>query len=319
MRKGFLGSTFVCFVALIVLVPCLPAPLLADEEPEDVLTQTKVSGQRTWRVPSPLFQELLSENAPQLPGEAGFLWTHPFMADRMRSIGVQFGVEYSLDETGQLMADLNFHPIQESVNMGKVFAEKRYPQAKPLVKLNWYRARGEGMPTVSSDGQTMLFAPKNRQKYLEETEELLKQYGNDIWGVFAGDEMVLKQRKAIFAILESGVEKHPYIKDIEADIRQRFGLGTYGIPSGQDDPEPYKWLAMSLWLDEQVCLLVADLRKIIDRVAPHVVLVGDDPASHAYVRSTVKKCAQHGIAARRSDLPANTSTDTLLALLGELA
>lgn len=50
-----------------------------------------------------------------------------------------------------------------------------------------------------------------------------------------------------------------------------------------------------------------------------VVIVGDDPASHAYVRSTVKKCSQNGISTRLCELPETTTTGKLLELLSGLA
>jgi methylenetetrahydrofolate dehydrogenase (NADP+) / methenyltetrahydrofolate cyclohydrolase len=48
------------------------------------------------------------------------------------------------------------------------------------------------------------------------------------------------------------------------------------------------------------------------------VLVGDDPASHVYVRSKRKACAEAGIKAWDHDLPASTPQDELLALLDSL-
>ncbi len=49
------------------------------------------------------------------------------------------------------------------------------------------------------------------------------------------------------------------------------------------------------------------------------VLVGNDPASHAYVRSKRKACAEAGIASIHNELPADTSQEALIALLRELA
>src|SRR5918992_5361252 len=49
------------------------------------------------------------------------------------------------------------------------------------------------------------------------------------------------------------------------------------------------------------------------------VLVGDDPASHVYVRAKRKACAQAGIKAWDHDLPAATSQGQLLELLDSLA
>jgi methylenetetrahydrofolate dehydrogenase (NADP+)/methenyltetrahydrofolate cyclohydrolase len=49
------------------------------------------------------------------------------------------------------------------------------------------------------------------------------------------------------------------------------------------------------------------------------VLVGDDPASHVYVRAKRKACAEVGIKAWDHDLPASTSQSDLLGLVESLA
>ncbi|UVS78722.1 Bifunctional protein FolD protein [Actinokineospora sp. UTMC 2448] len=49
------------------------------------------------------------------------------------------------------------------------------------------------------------------------------------------------------------------------------------------------------------------------------VLVGDDPASHTYVRMKSARCARVGIASRRVALPAETTTDDLVARIAELS
>jgi len=49
-----------------------------------------------------------------------------------------------------------------------------------------------------------------------------------------------------------------------------------------------------------------------------VVLVGDDPASRAYVRSKDRKAAELGLHSVKHELPVDTSQATLLALVAEL-
>ncbi|MFV0337923.1 MAG: bifunctional methylenetetrahydrofolate dehydrogenase/methenyltetrahydrofolate cyclohydrolase FolD [Chthoniobacterales bacterium] len=49
-----------------------------------------------------------------------------------------------------------------------------------------------------------------------------------------------------------------------------------------------------------------------------VVLVGDDPASRAYVRSKDRKCAELGIFSKKIELPADTTQAALLDLITEL-
>jgi methylenetetrahydrofolate dehydrogenase (NADP+)/methenyltetrahydrofolate cyclohydrolase len=49
-----------------------------------------------------------------------------------------------------------------------------------------------------------------------------------------------------------------------------------------------------------------------------VVLVGEDPASQVYVGSKVRTCGDLGIYSRKIELPAATTQDELLAVVGEL-
>ena len=49
------------------------------------------------------------------------------------------------------------------------------------------------------------------------------------------------------------------------------------------------------------------------------VLVGDDPASHTYVRMKVNRCAQIGVESRRHDLPSHASTGDALAVVQALS
>lgn len=49
------------------------------------------------------------------------------------------------------------------------------------------------------------------------------------------------------------------------------------------------------------------------------VLVGDDPASHTYVRMKVNRCAEVGIDSRRIDLPTSTTTEQLVRVLRDLS
>jgi methylenetetrahydrofolate dehydrogenase (NADP+)/methenyltetrahydrofolate cyclohydrolase len=48
------------------------------------------------------------------------------------------------------------------------------------------------------------------------------------------------------------------------------------------------------------------------------ILVGEDPASHVYVSNKHKACAEVGIDSRDERLPADTSTDYLAGLIGDL-
>lgn len=64
---------------------------------------------------------------------------------------------------------------------------------------------------------------------------------------------------------------------------------------------------------------IAELKEKHDLVPGLVtVLIGEDPASQVYVGSKVRTCEALGIYSERHDLPADTSEETLLALVDKL-
>ena len=69
---------------------------------------------------------------------------------------------------------------------------------------------------------------------------------------------------------------------------------------------------------EETKARIAALAKRGVRPGLAVVLVGDDPASRAYVRSKDRKAAELGLHSVKHELAADTSQATLLALVAEL-
>jgi methylenetetrahydrofolate dehydrogenase (NADP+)/methenyltetrahydrofolate cyclohydrolase len=77
--------------------------------------------------------------------------------------------------------------------------------------------------------------------------------------------------------------------------------------------------AVSARVRSEVAQRVAAFRERFGRApALHVVIVGDDPASHVYVNSKEKATAEIGMAGKVHRLPANTPEATLLGLVREL-
>ncbi|MDD3802146.1 MAG: tetrahydrofolate dehydrogenase/cyclohydrolase catalytic domain-containing protein, partial [Desulfuromonas thiophila] len=76
--------------------------------------------------------------------------------------------------------------------------------------------------------------------------------------------------------------------------------------------------ALAARLRQQLTTEVEELRQrgVVPGLA--VVLVGDDPASRVYVSMKEKACAQVGIFSAEHRLPAETSQQQLLELIGQL-
>jgi len=80
-------------------------------------------------------------------------------------------------------------------------------------------------------------------------------------------------------------------------------------------------------LDGRACAAELDIRTAARAAAlteqgvqPHlaVVIVGDDPASHVYVRSKVKACERLGLISTHVERPATTTQDELEAIVDGL-
>lgn len=87
-----------------------------------------------------------------------------------------------------------------------------------------------------------------------------------------------------------------------------------------EDPKILDGRLISAALREQVRLGVETLVASTPiRPKLVVVLVGDDPASHVYVRHKIRGCEATGIASERRILPASTSQEVLHAVLRDLS
>ncbi|PKK85840.1 MAG: bifunctional methylenetetrahydrofolate dehydrogenase/methenyltetrahydrofolate cyclohydrolase [Thermoplasmata archaeon HGW-Thermoplasmata-1] len=77
--------------------------------------------------------------------------------------------------------------------------------------------------------------------------------------------------------------------------------------------------AIAAELRESIKREVEELRKLTGKVPGlATVLVGDDPASHVYVKMKNRACEQLGIYSRKVELPATATEEELLALIEKL-
>ncbi len=84
---------------------------------------------------------------------------------------------------------------------------------------------------------------------------------------------------------------------------------------------------MGTWIDgsaigkqiqEEVALEVGRMKARGIRPGLAVVLVGDDPASHVYVRGKVRTCEALGMHSEKIELPADSATEEVLAVVEQL-
>lgn len=79
-------------------------------------------------------------------------------------------------------------------------------------------------------------------------------------------------------------------------------------------------LAIAMRLRQEIAGHAKDIRERQGGIVPGlaVVLVGEDPASQVYVRNKVRVCEEVGFRSYSHTMPADTSEDELLGLIGDL-
>src|SRR4051812_8695482 len=77
-----------------------------------------------------------------------------------------------------------------------------------------------------------------------------------------------------------------------------------------------KAIAQKTYADSKAAIAALKARGVTPGLA--VVLVGDDPASRAYVRSKEKMCHELGMHSVKHELPADTAQADLIALVQKL-
>lgn len=101
-----------------------------------------------------------------------------------------------------------------------------------------------------------------------------------------------------------------------------MGLSNvYGVPGRSARPPARVIDGRAIAAEERAAIAVeigARVDRGVDRPTLATVLVGDDPASAAYVGSKIKACAEVGLGSAHHHLPADATRERVLGLIDEL-
>ncbi len=224
-------------------------------------------GPRTWSVPDPLFDELLSDRPPGLRREGTLIWGHLNDVSLLRETAKRFAIRYSEDEAYRIHAEHRLIFIGHGVVRD---LEMDHPMAR-------WRVRNAPAATRQYRGFPWVLGPAAIDASLSEIEDVFAGPHPLVFGVFAGDEVddsALKQGSALMA--RPG--DYEYIAQADADVRERFGDGRFGIPAGsvERDPDPYKWIAFRRWCNAVMRERNRRLCDIVRRHAPDMPIISVD-------------------------------------------
>jgi hypothetical protein len=200
-------------------------------------------GPKSWQLADPLYRELLGAQPPGLCREGSLVWGHLNDIRILREFARRFAVGYSEAEAYQEHADHKFILIGHSVTRS---LDEPHGMAR-------YRVRNAPCPVRLPKDVPWHLDPASIDLAISDMEDVFKGPHPLVFGIFAGDEVVdiaLKEG----AELARKPGDYSYIKQADAEVREQFGGGKYGIPLGlaERDPDPYKWIAFRRWVNAKM-------------------------------------------------------------------
>jgi len=216
---------------------------------------------RVWNLPDPLYDELLGDEPPGLVREGSMIWSHMLYVSQLRDIAARMGRRYSEDETYAHLAEHKLHPI-------------RVPN-DPM-----YAAHGLTTaiyPRHTAPESHAMLDPESIAFYLDKVRTTLTDYPGQIWAVFAQDEAEEHALKQIMALVKDPPEGYKYLAQIEREVREQYGSGKFGLPTGEGPDEQFRWIAFRRWVNGRFRERHTRLAELVHELAPRVRLISTDP------------------------------------------
>jgi hypothetical protein len=224
---------------------------------------------RVWQIPDPLYKKLLGNGAPASKYKGVLMWAHNVTSTEMlRQTARRFGLQYVLsdmyEQAGREKFRLFGGPPSANSEGGELYKKANVKYVYML---------GRGAPWVID--------PQAVDKSLQDLDAILTSHGKDLWAISASDEVVHRARVEGADLMENPPKGYAYIKQADSEVRTQFGGGKYGIPHGQKDPNPYRWIAFNKWLVVKFHDRAVRIRQIVAKHHLNIPLVSYDPQSRS--------------------------------------
>ncbi len=214
--------------------PRLEFQVLADGEAlyasELAAAPARPRGPQVWQVADPLYEELLSADAPGWRREGALVWGHLNDVSLLRDAARRFAIAYSEAAAYQEHVDHGFilfgHGVVRDLDHPHPIARYRVRNAATTV-------------TRAPEGVPWLLDPRALARAVADIQDVFDGPHPLVFGISAGDEVadyMIKQG----ADLARKAGDYEYLAEADAEVREQFGGGQWGIPEGlaERDPNP---------------------------------------------------------------------------------
>lgn len=233
---------------------------------------------RVWQLGDPLYEELLSTTPTGLVRDGAMYWFPEIDHGKYWLFACQYGMRYVKADKYAMLAEHLLRPLHNSYVLTTphygAFEQYRKHGVKAILYPNTKGVKhAEDMPT------TFLLDPASTEKYLADVRATLTEYGDVVWAVTFGDEMIDHVESSGIKLFAEYAEKYPYIKEVDAQVKAQFGAGQFGIPRSKGDKNAFRWIAYRRWLTANLNELLAKLAKTVREIRPGTLIISDDPVA----------------------------------------
>lgn len=234
---------------------------------------------RVWQLEDPLFKELLSKNPPGLQKNGVIYWLHSGNEAELRPFAKEYGLRYSLDEAFKELADHKFMPIIMTAqldNPGWTQLGDKYG-VKALLEPDYRPARDKGVPQI--DGLPYILDPRSREVYFANLRDTIVSSRKRIWGIYTYDEFIEKAGEQGVEFFSTMKDTYPFIREVDAEVKAKFGYGKYGIPESPTDENPFRWIAYHKWVNSKLLDWQKEVYETTRKLAPEIKVISMDPVA----------------------------------------
>jgi len=231
---------------------------------------------RVWQLEDPLFEQLLSSNAPGDQKNGAIYWFHSGNEAELRAFAKEYGLRYSYEEAFEELATKKLMPIVQTQTLKSETFQNMADKYgfKALLEPDFRQAAKQGAPAL--DGMPYIFDPRCTKAYLDDLKATVQQYRKYLWGIYSWDELfeiaINKGLDFNFSMRES----YPFIREVEESIKKEFGYGKYGFPDTAKESDPFAWIAYRKWVNRRLCEFQKEIYENTKKIAPELKVVSFD-------------------------------------------
>ena len=201
-------------------------------------------------------------------------WQYNSDAGHFRRMGLKYGWRYGYDEQFDQLVESHTVGLWRGAGVYRRYAQRGIRACVYLYSAaqGYWKAHYDGEPPADVP---YILDPVWHSGLVESCREACRSLGvaPGIEYIFAQDESYGRYKSALLPIDQ---RQSAFWADLDAEIRDQFGGGTYGLPEGPDDTNPYRWIAYYRWVGEQWAGTFDRLRQVIDRSGCGAKLLGPD-------------------------------------------